>query len=230
MKLSAAVGLMALFCAAHAWPQPQGNESALLSPPLGRPLVTHRPDSDLDLHAVSRQSWVQDMGRRGCRYANQVRAQYGRHQLRYSASLTNLGARHSQWMATYNIFQHQNLRGLGAWVGGQWLGVTAENIAMSVPRSRDPAWDAHQQWLYSPGHFYNMISPKHTHCGVGIAYDRSGRWWGTQLFGYNPRPPVAGRMGWISRSLISTLSRRGRAAVGRTRPRPRPRRRAATRR
>ncbi|KAI0567830.1 hypothetical protein FGB62_1g548 [Gracilaria domingensis] len=29
------------------------------------------------------------------------------------------------------------------------------------------------------------MSSAHTHCGVGIAFDRSGRWWATQLFGRN---------------------------------------------
>lgn len=144
-------------------------------------------DADVYLNTVEHQAWVQEYGRRGCVYANRVRAQYGKHQLYYSGSLTDLGARHSRWMASSNIFQHQNLNGLGAWVGSHWLRVSAENIAMSTPRSRDASWDAHQQWYHSPGHFRNMVSLRHTHCGVGIAYDRGGRWWGTQLFGYNPR-------------------------------------------
>lgn len=63
--------------------------------------------------------------------------------------------------------------------------VTAENIAMSRPRSSNVAWDAHVQWWHSPPHFQNMLGTKHTHCGVGIRFDSQGRWWGTQLFGYS---------------------------------------------
>lgn len=158
--------------------------SELPAPTVHNALISHSNDS-VDLNVLSRQAWVQEYGRRGCLFANRVRRQYGRHQLYYSASLTNLAARHSRWMAAYNRFQHQNLRGLGVRVGRHWLPVTAENIAWSVPRSRDAAADAHQQWYHSRGHFLNMISTSHTHCGVGFAFDRRGNWWGTQLFGRN---------------------------------------------
>lgn len=147
-------------------------------------LVNHAAESDLRLNPVLRNQ-IQDFGRRGCWYANQARARHGRHQLYYSASLTDLAARHSNWMAYYNTLRHQNLNGLGVWVSHWWLPVTAENIAMSTPRSNDPSRDAHELWYYSRGHFLNMISSRHTHCGVGIVYGQYGRWWATQLFGYS---------------------------------------------
>lgn len=150
---------------------------------------TQRADNNTDvfLNVAVHPQWVEDAGRRGCKYANGARSRYGRHQLYYSASLTKLAARHSNWMAHYQIFKHQNIKGMGTRANGHWIAVTAENIAMSKPRSSDPAYDAHKQWYYSKGHFLNMISAHHSHCGVGIAYDRYGRWWGTQLFGYNTR-------------------------------------------
>lgn len=163
----------------------QGNETKLdIYNTMHLSFVTYSNENDLQIDPVL-HDWVQDLGRKGCWYANQVRVQHGRHQLYYSASLTNLAARHSNWMASTSTFQHQNLYGLGAWVGQTWMPVTAENIATSSPRSNDPSWDAHEQWYHSHGHFLNMISPQHTHCGVGIAYDYYGSWWGTQLFGYN---------------------------------------------
>lgn len=147
-------------------------------------LVAHAAGRDLHLKPVL-HNHIQDFGLRTCRYANQARAQFGLYQLYYSASLTNLAARHSQWMAYHNTLQHQNLKGLGVQVYHWWLPITAENIAEFTPRSSDPSWDAHQLWYYSSGHFRNMMSSRHTHCGVGIVSDRSSRWWATQLFGYN---------------------------------------------
>ncbi|CAN8067354.1 unnamed protein product [Agarophyton chilense] len=137
------------------------------------------------LPVAARQQWVHTLSQRGCRYANQMRTSRGVRPLYFSGVLTRLGSRHSSWMASTYIFRHQNLGGLGGYVGSHWLPVSAENIAMSSPRSSDAAWDAHQQWVQSPPHFHNMMSPSHTHCGVGIAFDHSGRWWGTQLFGRN---------------------------------------------
>ncbi|PXF46095.1 hypothetical protein BWQ96_04101 [Gracilariopsis chorda] len=149
------------------------------------PVTATSISRDVDLNVTVHQQQLLDYSKRACHFANRVRAHYGRHPLYFSGLLTRIGARHSHWMARTNIFTHQNINGLGGYVGNNWLAVSAENIAMSTPRTRDAAVDAHEQWYYSPPHFQNMISWSHTHCGVGFAWDGHGRWWGTQLFGVN---------------------------------------------
>lgn len=143
-----------------------------------------------ELSTSSRQTAteVQNYGRRACDLVNSIRAQHGLSTLWYSGTLTERAYSHSLWMGTYNYFTHQNLGGVWSHVYDRTYGVnrllqaTGENIATSVHRSPDVANDFHWQWVYSPPHFRNMLSPAHTHCGTGFAYV-NGLWWATQLFG-----------------------------------------------
>lgn len=65
--------------------------------------------------------------------------------------------------------------------GGTWSRA-AENLAnMSGPASNVPAQTV-QMWLSSDGHRRNMLTPDYTHTGVGVAIDRRGYWYVTQLY------------------------------------------------
>lgn len=65
--------------------------------------------------------------------------------------------------------------------GGTWSRA-AENLAnMSGPASAVPARTA-RMWLDSEGHRRNMLDSAYTHTGTGIAIDRRGVWYVTQLY------------------------------------------------
>jgi len=63
----------------------------------------------------------------------------------------------------------------------------SENIGM-ISGYADPAQAMFESWKKSPGHYRNMVDPKVTRIGVGVAATRRGGatvWIGTQLFGAN---------------------------------------------
>ncbi|HEX6134334.1 MAG TPA: CAP domain-containing protein [Longimicrobiales bacterium] len=65
--------------------------------------------------------------------------------------------------------------------GATWLRA-AENLAsMSGTASAVPAQTV-RMWLGSDGHRRNMLSQAYTHTGVGVAIDRRGIWYVTQLY------------------------------------------------
>ena len=126
---------------------------------------------------------------------NQHRAENGLPPLVLSADLGDAANYHSEDMATNNYFDHQlsdgtgwsqNIRNFG-YDQNTWRG---ENIAAG---NSDP--DAtYQQWLNSPGHNANMLSPNFTSIGIGHASDPSSQWgnYWTQTFGgYVDTPAVA---------------------------------------
>ena len=126
---------------------------------------------------------------------NQHRAANGLPPLVLSANLGDAATYHSQDMATHNYFSHelsdgtgwsQNIRNFG-YDQNTWRG---ENIAAG---NSDPN-ATYQQWLNSPGHNANMLSPNFTAIGIGHASDPASQWgnYWTQTFGgYVDTPAVA---------------------------------------
>jgi len=63
----------------------------------------------------------------------------------------------------------------------------AENIAQHYATgyyslSTGNAHETHSQWMNSPGHRTNILTPKFNHVGLGIAANRNGDYWATQFF------------------------------------------------
>jgi uncharacterized protein YkwD len=93
----------------------------------------------------------------------------------------NAGLRHAQEMARYDYLSHWDLEGHGpdyrySMVGG--TNCVRENVYISsgiAPVTLDD-WkelirQAEQALMESPGHRDNILSPEHTHVGIGIAYE-----------------------------------------------------------
>lgn len=92
---------------------------------------------------------------------------------------------HSQDMAENDFFAHDNLEGDSPGdrldnAGIAWMRY-AENLAYNYGYS-DPALVAVEGWMASYGHRVNLLNPKYTHTGVGIAQDDKGAFYLTQDF------------------------------------------------
>mmetsp|Transcript_3140 Transcript_3140/g.5432 ORF Transcript_3140/g.5432 Transcript_3140/m.5432 type:complete len:315 (+) Transcript_3140:41-985(+) len=115
------------------------------------------------------------MAMNALQYTNDHRASRGLVPLLFDSTLYSQAYAHSQGMPVYG-FQHSQLSALTPPAGAY---ISAENIAMSS-NTADPARDAVNMWINSPGHEANMVGD-HTYCAVGIYIDGSG-FWATQVF------------------------------------------------
>ncbi|MBD2489668.1 CAP domain-containing protein [Aulosira sp. FACHB-615] len=112
---------------------------------------------------------------------NQYRASLGLPALRRNSTIDNQARTHSQNMATSNTLSHN---GFGARI--QAIAVTipysaaAENVAYNQGYS-NPATQAVQGWLRSPGHLAN-IKGNYNLTGVGVAVNSRGAVYFTQIF------------------------------------------------
>jgi len=117
---------------------------------------------------------------------NQHRAQHGLPALVLSPALSAAAASYSQAMAEGDFFSHVGLDGstlrsrarAARYVYNTWLG---ENLAAG----RGPGAQAFQQWVESPPHNANMLSPHYHAIGIGRAYNPASRyrWYWTVDFG-----------------------------------------------
>ena len=117
---------------------------------------------------------------------NQQRQQYGLAPLQWNDRLSAVARDHSQDMLNRNYFSHTRPDGSGNFqiierdFAGSWRNM-GENIITSSGRPlNDINWMAQHlvtQWMNSPGHRENILTPNFTHLGVGFAM------YGTELRG-----------------------------------------------
>lgn len=119
---------------------------------------------------------------------NRARRANGVARLRRDPRLDRAALEHAQELATRRTLDHTStdparrtmtMRIEAA--GGTWSSA-AENLAnMSGPASGVAARTV-QGWLGSAGHRRNMLGGAYTDTGVGVALDRRGIWYITQLY------------------------------------------------
>jgi len=138
---------------------------------------------------------------------NQERQTQGLPALQWDAALAWIARAHSQDMAANNYMSHTNLRGqdptaravaagydVRRSLGGGWTtsGI-GENIDMMPTGNvighgyvnNDPQSVAQamvQAWMNSPGHRENILRNQYARIGVGVAYDGTRYYYGTQNF------------------------------------------------
>ena len=138
---------------------------------------------------------------------NQERQAQGLPALQWDAALASIARAHSQDMAANNYMSHTNLRGqdptaravaagydVRRSLGGGWTtsGI-GENIDMMPTGNvighgyvnNDPQSVAQamvQAWMNSPGHRENILRTQYARIGVGVAYDGTLYYYGTQNF------------------------------------------------
>ena len=153
-------------------------------PPATAPTPVPEPPTNATMAAVAGSVMAE---------VNRTRVAQGLAALSDDAALDRAAREHSEELAARRTLDHSStdperltmtMRIEAA--GGTWLRA-AENLArMTGPSSRVPPQTV-QMWLNSDGHRRNMLSTSYTHTGVGIAIDRFGVWYVTQLYVF-PRP------------------------------------------
>lgn len=105
-------------------------------------------------------------------------------ELVFDARLAEVARAHSEAMRDQGFFDHVDPAGhdfgFRLRQGGVVFTVAGENLAQ-VANSGDPAAVAHRGFLNNPAHRTNVLDPRFTHGGVGVAH-RAGTYWVTQLF------------------------------------------------
>lgn len=114
---------------------------------------------------------------------NAERGAAGCAELRTDERLRTAARLHSEDMAIHDYFSHTGRDGSdpgqrAARAGYQSWG--GENIAYGYRTPRDVV----AGWMNSPGHRANILNCRFVAIGVGLAYDRNGRPYWTQMFGY----------------------------------------------
>lgn len=117
---------------------------------------------------------------------NQAREERGFSLLRQDPRLQQVARRHSQDMADRRFFAHFNPDGRDVVERLQTANITdfttaGENI-FSKKKVEDPAPIVVREWLSSPGHRKNVLNPRYTVGGVGIARGERGELYVTQVF------------------------------------------------
>jgi uncharacterized protein YkwD len=119
------------------------------------------------------------------RAVNRARAQKGLVALQGNLQLQQIARRHSEDMASRLFFGHRNPDGQGVVDRVRAGGIadfiaTGENILSGKPLT-DPG-QAVREWLKSSRHRKNVLSPRYTESGVGIAQGENGQVYVTQVF------------------------------------------------
>jgi uncharacterized protein YkwD len=111
---------------------------------------------------------------------NQYRVNKGLSLLTRSSQIDDRARIHSQNMASAKVgFGHQNFSDRVKATGIRYK-AAAENVAYNQGYS-DPATQAVQGWLKSPGHKAN-IEGKYNQTGIGVAVNSKGEVYFTQIF------------------------------------------------
>ncbi|GEM_PF-904946 len=114
---------------------------------------------------------------------NRIRLEYGFSHLAWDDELSHTARNHSTDMAVRGYFGHEDPegRGLGVRLAGLEVEEAAENIAASE-NVEQPMENAIRAWLGSPDHRANLLGEDFTRTGVGVAVDRRGKYYFTQVF------------------------------------------------
>ncbi|HHV97656.1 MAG TPA: SafA/ExsA family spore coat assembly protein [Clostridiaceae bacterium] len=116
------------------------------------------------------------------RLTNQQRAKYGLPALQANWELSRVARYKSQDMVNKNYFGHNSptygspFRMMESF--GLRFTAAGENIAMG----QQTAQQVVNAWMSSPGHRSNILSTAYNQIGVGLAKDRYGRFYWTQMF------------------------------------------------
>lgn len=112
---------------------------------------------------------------------NQYRQSQGLAALSRNSTITTQARKHSQNMANTRQLSHNGFEGRVQVIGQtfQWRGA-AENVAYNAGFS-NPAAQAVNGWLKSPGHLQNIVGDFNL-TGIGVAKNSQGEYYFTQIF------------------------------------------------
>jgi uncharacterized YkwD family protein len=113
---------------------------------------------------------------------NRERAKQGLQMLTGNSELTRVARKKCQDMINKNYFAHESPT-----YGSPFQMMEAEGIRFSaagenIAKGQRSADEVMSAWMNSPGHRSNIMSPAYTELGVGMAKDKNGSLYWTQLF------------------------------------------------
>jgi uncharacterized protein YkwD len=81
-------------------------------------------------------------------------------------------------MGRRDYFEHRSPEGVEPWMrinnSGYASRVVGENLAWGQEEKGSPA-ETMRNWMASPGHKANVLEPRYTQIGIGIAFDAPDR-------------------------------------------------------
>lgn len=121
-------------------------------------------------------------------YVNKYRREQGLNALQLNTRISLEATRHSQDMATHRIpFGHQyfpdRIKRLYRQI--KLCRAGAENVAFNYKDTQDLV----RRWIASPGHRKNIVG-HYNLTGIGIARDKNGKMYYTQIFLLNDNPAL----------------------------------------
>jgi uncharacterized protein YkwD len=105
---------------------------------------------------------------------NQKRKQIGVAPLRFSGALSNAAQNHIEDMVNIGFFDHTGSNGSQPWDRAKNAGYTSSYVGENMAAGTNTPNGAFQQWLHSPGHRTNMLSPNFTEAGIGYILNAPG--------------------------------------------------------
>lgn len=115
---------------------------------------------------------------------NQARRDDGKSPLLLDPVLTEIARAHSRRMRDEGFFSHEDPSGAGLVdrlrAAGVSFSLAGENLA-HVDGASDPAAVAHDLLMNNPAHRGNILDPRYTEVGIGVAQS-GGTYWMTQVF------------------------------------------------
>ncbi len=105
--------------------------------------------------------------------------------LAWNKDLAAAALAHSQDMAQQGYFAHKNKQGSEVSQRAEAQGYRWRHIGENISRGQTSAQEAVTGWINSPGHCHNLMNPRFTEFGAGVAIRQGKRpaaYW-TQVFG-----------------------------------------------
>lgn len=102
---------------------------------------------------------------------NESRVEFGLKPLTYDKGLTGQARQHSQDMIDNHYFSHTGSDGSQPYTRMQAAGYKEQMYAENIAYGQYSSIYAHEGLMNSLGHRENILNPKLTHVGVGVAFD-----------------------------------------------------------
>ncbi len=113
---------------------------------------------------------------------NIERTKAGRPALTENSNLNNAAKLKSEDFITKNYFSHESPTYGSPFNMLSSLGITYTAAAENIASGQRSAEEVMRYWMNSPGHRANILSATYNQIGVGIARDKNGNLYWTQLF------------------------------------------------
>jgi len=114
---------------------------------------------------------------------NAERAAAGLGSLTCHLDMLEVARDHSDDMIAREFFDHINPDGEAPWDRMDRHGVFGwKTVGENIAAGQTTAREVHGDWMNSPGHRANILTPEFTHAAIGVGQDAAGTLYWTQVF------------------------------------------------